>query len=463
MHNQSHRQLRFIQFAACLGFVIVLLDVSVVNVALEALHAKFHAKITHLQWVINAYALVFASLLLTAGALGDRLGAKRVFMVGFTIFTLGSAGCGLAPTLSALISARIFQGLGAALLVPASLSLLRQVFLDDEARSRAVGWWAASGGIALAAGPVLGGLLITSVGWRSIFLINLPLGLLGLWMVGRHAPTSPVQTTKSLDIAGQITGALTLASLTLALTETSSLGWENPLIAAAFACFVMLGAVFLWIEARSPSPMLPLSLFRNATLRSATIIGLLANLTFYGTVFTLSLYFLFIRGFTPLQTGVAFLPMMGILVVFNITAGRLVTRIGTRTLAVSGLLISACGYALFLPSIVTASYPLLVIPMLIAGGGTALTIPTITNAALAAVAGKQAGIASGLLNASRQLGGVIGVALFGFLVRNQQPPFFLQGFEQVVIVSALLLLFAAAVAMQGLQKRKKDTREAGSE
>jgi len=461
MHNQSHRQLRFIQFAACLGFIIVLLDVSVVNVALEALHIKFHTKINNLQWIVNAYALVFAALLLTAGALGDRLGAKRVFMVGFAIFTLGSAGCGLAPTLSALITARVVQGLGAALLVPASLSLLRQVFLDDEARSRAVGWWAASGGIALAAGPVIGGLLITSIGWRSIFLINLPLGLLGLWVVGRYAPTSPVQPTKSLDITGQITGALTLAALTIALTEASSLGWENPLIAVAFACFVLLGTVFLWLEARSPSPMLPLSLFRNAPLRSATIIGLLANLTFYGTVFTLSLYFQFIRGFTPLQTGMAFLPMMGVLVVFNITAGRLVTKVGARTLAVSGLLISACGYALFLPGIVVASYPLLVIPMLIAGGGTALTIPTITNAALAAVAGKQAGIASGLLNASRQIGGVIGVALFGFLVRNQQPTFFMYGFEQVVIVSALLLLIAAGVAIQGLPARKGWTRAVG--
>lgn len=454
MQSQSTHPLRLIQLAACLGFIVVVLDVSVVNVALESLQVKFHATLTGLQWVVNAYALVFAALLLTAGALSDRFGARHTFMSGFAIFTLGSAACGLAPTLEILITARTLQGLGAALLVPASLSLLRQIFLDSEARNRAVSWWAASGGIGLAAGPVIGGILIASIGWRAIFLINLPLGLLGLWVVGRYAPHSLVKSDKSLDMMGQAVGALALASLTLALTEASHFGWGSGLIITAFAAFLMLSALFLWLERRNPSAMLPLSLFRNATLCSATIIGLIANLTFYGTVFTLSLYFQFIHLFTPLHTGLAFLPMMGILVVCNLAAGRLVGKVGARRLAVAGLLLAALGYLLFLPGLRADSYPLLILPMLIAGGGIALTIPTITNASLAAVSGSQAGIASGLLNASRQIGGVVGVAIFGFMVRNQQHAIFMHGLEQVAIVSALLLVAAAGVALRGLTSRE---------
>ncbi|WP_369790457.1 MFS transporter [Rouxiella sp. WC2420] len=459
MESHSTRQLKFIQLAACLGFVVVLLDVSVVNVALQALSRQFIARITDLQWVVNAYSLVFAALLLTAGALGDRLGAKRVFMLGFAIFTLGSVCCGLAPSLPILIVARILQGFGAALLVPASLSLIRQVFVDAEARSRAVGWWAAGGGIALAAGPVIGGFLISAIGWRSIFLVNLPIGLIGLWIAGRFAPTSPVQSGKSLDIAGQITGAVTLASLTIALTEASSFGWDDPIIYASSGCFILLGILFVWLEGRNPKAMLPLSLFSNKTLSSSTLIGLLANLTFYGMVFTFSLYFQFIREYPPLKTGLAFLPMMGIMVFANIAAGRYATRVGARNMAATGLALSALGYLLILPGLSSGSYELMSIPMLIAGGGIALTIPTITNATLAAVAGTQAGIASGLLNASRQVGGVIGVALFGFLVRFRESGLFLQGMNHALELSSLLLLLACVLAFRHLAPREISVRE----
>lgn len=453
MESHSTLQLRFIQLAACLGFVVVLLDVSVVNVALEALSQRFNARVTDLQWVINAYSLVFAALLLTAGAFGDRLGAKKVFMLGFAVFTLGSVGCGLAPSLAILIVARIVQGFGAALLVPASLSLIRQVFVEPEARSRAVGWWAAGGGVALAAGPVMGGFLIATIGWRSIFLVNLPIGLIGLWIAGRFAPTSPVQTGKSLDIGGQITGALTLACLTIALTEASELGWNNPVIYAACAGCIIFGILFIWLENNNPSAMLPLSLFSNQTLSSSTLIGLIANLTFYGMVFTFSLYFQFVRDFPPLKTGLAFLPMMGVMVLANIMAGRLATRVGARNIVSTGLALSALGYLAILPGLSLGSYAMMSMPMLVAGGGIALTIPTITNATLAAVAGNQAGIASGLLNAARQVGGVIGVALFGFLVRHKERVLFLNGMKHALEISALLLIIACALALRYLASR----------
>jgi len=191
MSTPSPLRARLVQIATCLGFVVVLVDVSVVNVALQALRTAFGAQVTDLQWVVNAYSLVFASLLLTAGALGDRVGAKRVFMAGFGLFTLASVGCGLAHSLQGLIAWRLTQGVGAALLVPTSLSLLRQAFQDTAARNRAVGWWGAGGGIALAAGPVVGGLLIAAFGWRSIFLVNVPVGLIGLWLTYRYAPPRP--------------------------------------------------------------------------------------------------------------------------------------------------------------------------------------------------------------------------------------------------------------------------------
>ncbi|MDE1164334.1 MAG: MFS transporter [Pseudomonas sp.] len=409
---------RLVQFATCLGFFVVLMDVSVVNVALQSLRLAMGAGVTGLQWVVNAYALVFASLLLLAGTLGDRLGAKRVFMIGFGAFTFASMGCGTAHSLEALITWRLAQGVGAALLVPTSLSLLQQAFTDEAARNRAVGWWGAGGGIALAAGPVIGGLLIATLGWRSLFYLNVPIGLAGLWITYRYAPTSPAQPDRALDIPGQITGALTLASVTFALTQTSQVGWTSPVTLGTALLSLLLGTLFIWLQAHTPRPMLPLSVFRNPTLSSATLIGLMVNLVFYGMVFAFSLYFQAIEQFTPEQTGLAFLPMMGVLMGMNIVAGKLMGRIGKRALATVGLLISALGYLLLIPALAAQAYGWLVVPMLLAGGGIALTIATITSATLAAVDRSQAGIASGLLNAARQVGGIVGVAVFGFWVRG---------------------------------------------
>ncbi|HEV3426585.1 MAG TPA: MFS transporter [Paraburkholderia sp.] len=441
----------FVQVAACLGFVVVSIDVSVVNVALDALRAAFHADITGLQWVVNAYALVFASALLLAGALGDRFGAKRVFVAGYALFTCASTGCGLAPSLAALIGWRVVQGLGAALLVPNSLSVLREAFHEPLARGRAVGWWAAGGGIALAAGPVIGGLLIAAFGWRSIFLINVPVGVIGLWMTMRHAPYSRGHAGRSLDPLGQASGALTLAALAFALTEASSLSWQNPLIWGAVLLSVASGAAFVWLQARNPAAMLPPALFANRVVSGTTLIGLIANLVFYGIVFTLSLLFQAVWHFTPERTGLAFLPMMAVLVVMNIAAGRLVHRIGARTLTMLGLLIAIAGYLSMLTALAAQSYAWLIAPMLLAGAGIALAVPTLTNALLAAVRREQSGIASGLLNAARQVGGVMGVALFGFLVRHTQPVPFMHGLAQALVVSATLLAVAAGIAWRTLE------------
>ncbi|MFM2088266.1 MAG: hypothetical protein RLZZ237_3135, partial [Pseudomonadota bacterium] len=243
-----------------------------------------------------------------------------------------------------------------------------------------------------------------------------------------------------------------------ALTQASSLGWRSPLILGTLLLSILLGAWFIWLEARHPSPMLPLALFRDAAVSSATVIGLIVNLVFYGMVFSFSLFFQSVQHRTPQQTGLAFLPMMAILMVMNIIAGRLVSRIGTRQLAVTGLMISAIGYLLMLPALAAQSYLPLVLPMLLAGSGIALTIPTITNATLAAVPNTQAGIASGLLNAARQVGGVIGVAVFGFFVRHGETALFMHGMHLALGTAAALLSIGASVGYWGF---KAPSHEAG--
>jgi DHA2 family methylenomycin A resistance protein-like MFS transporter len=280
-----------------------------------------------------------------------------------------------------------------------------------------------------------------------------PVGLIGVWMTWRHAPQTRGHAGRSLDPLGQVSGALALASLAFALTQASSLSWQSPPIWGAFALSVVSGALFVGIEARNPCGMLPLELFANRTVSGTTLIGLIANLVFYGVVFTFSLLFQSIWHFTPERTGLAFLPMMAVLVVMNIAAGRLVNRMGARRLTLVGLSIAVVGYLSMLPALAAQSYIGLIAPMVLAGGGIALAVPTITNAMLAAVRREQAGIASGLLNAARQVGGVMGVALFGFFVRHPQTALFMQGMAQSLVVSATLLMVAWGVAWGTLELR----------
>lgn len=446
------RRQRATLVAAGLGFVVVLLDVSVVNVALETLRLNFGTDVAGLQWVVNAYTLVFAALLLSCGALGDRLGAKRIFVAGFVVFTMASLACGLAPSLAWLVLARIVQGMGAALLVPSSLMLLQQAFPIPSQRSRAVGWWGAAGGIALAAGPVLGGLLIAQVGWRGIFLINLPIGALGLALTLRYAPTAVAKAGRGLDVPGQFAAILALASLTAALTEAGRLGWLHPWVCGGMALSFLSATAFYWLEQHSQAPMLPLSLFRSATFSIATAVGLVVNFAYYGLVFVFSLFFQTVQQFSPQQTGLAFLPMTAILMVMNIVAGRWVTRVGTRALMVAGLALASLGYLLLLRVSADHAYLTLVLPMLLAASGIALVVPTMTNATLSSVDAAHAGIASGVLNSARQIGGMLGVAMCGFFVRDTAPDLFLHGMHVSIALAVVLLAAAGVLSYLGLNK-----------
>jgi len=314
--------------AMSLGYGVVQLDVTIVNTALNSIGTSLDGGVSELQWVVSTYTIAFAALILTAGALGDRMGAKKIFMAGFTIFTAASLACALAPASAVLIAARAAQGVGAAILVPNSLALLNHAYPNDKERGRAVGFWAAGASLALTAGPLVGGALIELAGWRSIFLVNLPIGLAGLWLTTRYA-TDTTRTRHELDLPGQAAAIGMLGVSAAAIIESGRIGWTNPLVLAAFGGFVVLAALFVLQERRAAAPMLPLSLFRHRMFALTSLVGLLVNIAFYGLIFVLSLYFQEINGWSSFATGLAFVPMMGAVLPVNLIAPcRAVWRAG---------------------------------------------------------------------------------------------------------------------------------------
>src|ERR1700738_2853972 len=268
--------------AMSLGYGVVQLDVTIVNTALDSSGTSLGGGVAELQWVVSAYTIAFAAFILTAGALGDRIGAKRIFMAGFAIFTAASVACGLAPDAATLIAARAVQGLGAAILVPNSLALLSHAYPDPKARGRAVGIWAAGASLALTAGPLVGGGLITLVGWRSIFLVNLPIGLAGLWLTWRYASETTRSPQREVDLPGQIAAIAALGCLAGAIIEAGAAGWTNPFVIAGFIASVILAILFVLQERRAAQPMLPLTLFRPRMFAVTSLVGFLVNIAFYG-------------------------------------------------------------------------------------------------------------------------------------------------------------------------------------
>lgn len=297
--------------AICLGYFMVILDSTVVTVALPTIQHELGATVTDLQWVVDGYTLVFACLLLTAGALGDRLGNKQVFLVGLVLFTGASAACGLAPTMWVLQVARVVQGVGAAFQVPASLALLNHTFSESHKRDRAIGLWGGIAGVAAAAGPIIGGLLVTTLGWRSVFFLNIPVGIAAFLLTWRFVPRVAGQHQRGLDLGAQGATIIALALLTLAFIQGSVWGWTSFPILGSLVGFVVATGIFLLIERHASSPMLPLNLFRSRTFSAVNTVGLLLNFGFYGELFFMTLYFQNIRGYSALITGLALLPQMG--------------------------------------------------------------------------------------------------------------------------------------------------------
>jgi DHA2 family methylenomycin A resistance protein-like MFS transporter len=430
--------------ATSLGFAVVQLDVSVVNVAIKPIGAALGGGVSSLQWVVSAYTLAFAALILTAGALGDRVGAKRVFITGFLVFTAASAACGLAPSMGALIASRVIQGVGAAVLGGSSLALLNHTYPEPAERARAVGLWAAGASAALAGGPLIGGLLTSTLGWRSIFFINAPIGLLGIVLTLRWAEDTPHSREGGVDLAGQLAGVLALTALAAAMIEGGSRGFGDPWVLGGFALAVFAGGAFVLIEARGAHPMLPLTLFRSTTFSIASAIGLLINVSFYGLIFVLSLYFQRVQHFSSLQTGLAFAPMTAAIMAANLLSGRLARQLGAGRLIASGALLIAAGCGALLSAGAESSYPSLLFQLLAIGLGLGLIVPAMTSSLLGSVERSRSGVASGTLNSARQTGSVIGVALFGSLIAGNGG--LVSGLHLALAISVGLLIGVAVLS-----------------
>jgi DHA2 family methylenomycin A resistance protein-like MFS transporter len=444
--------------AICVGYLMVIVDATIVNVALPSIGRDLHGGVSWLQWVVDAYTVVFAGLLLSGGSLGDRLGSRRVFAAGLALFTAASAGCALAPSVAVLVIARAVQGLGAAMLVPSSLALLRGMYDDAAERARAVGIWGAIAGIGAASGPILGGMLVTAISWRAVFVVNIPIGLVGLVLgrlsiqdAGRASTEGGRPTRARFDAPGQLLGIAALTSLAFGLIEGGSAGWSSAASVTALTASAITALALILVERRAAEPMLPLALFRRAEFSGATFVGLAINLGFYGQLFALSLYFQRVRGFSALATGLALLPQGALVAVASLLSGRVSGRAGPRAPMLAGLLCGAAGFAGLVAAAASTPYVVLVAPLCAAGFGMAFTMPAATTAVIEAAPADRAGIASGVLNASRQTGGAIGVALLGTLIAGKA---FVSGLHAAMACATASFLLGAVVTAATVRRSR---------
>jgi EmrB/QacA subfamily drug resistance transporter len=405
--------------AMVFGLFMPMLDNLVVNVALPTIQSKLGAGVSGLQWIVDAYTLTFASFMLTGGATGDLYGRKRFFMGGLGLFTLGSLACALSGSTGELIAFRAVQGLGAALLLPGSLSIITSTFRGHE-RGTAIGIWAAISGLAIAIGPVVGGYLVEHVSWQSIFFVNVPIGVLGLVMTYFIVHESR-DTSKSrrIDPPGLITGTAGLFFLVYGLIEGNARGWADPLIIGAFALSAVVLAAFFWIESHRESPMLPLSFFRIPTFATSNAVAAAIFFGMFGSVFFLSLYLQNVLGYSPEAAGVRLLAFSAVILFVAPISGRLSDRFGPRWFMIIGPLLAAAGIGLLLRTEVQSSYTTVLLPsFLVLATGMAMTMSPMTAAVMSSVETRHAGVASAATNTSREIGGVFGIALLGAIITS---------------------------------------------
>jgi MFS transporter, DHA2 family, methylenomycin A resistance protein len=401
--------------SVCLGFFVIQLDVTIVNVALPAIRDEIGGSTAGLQWVIDAYTLALASIMLTAGSAADRAGARRVFTIGLATFAAGSAACAAAPSLGVLIAARAIQGLGASALLPCSLALIVHQFPDARARARALGVWGGMGSVGVALGPVLGGALVAAAGWRSIFLVNIPVCLITIVLLRHYVTESATNPDRRTDRTGPVLGVLALSAITAAFITAGDTGWGSPLPGTLLAAGLAAGALFVRQERRATHPMLPLSLFRSRDLSGATAIGLIFNLVLYGSLLCLSLFLQQQRHEPVLVTGLLLLPMSLLVGLGSLASGPLTARLGPRPPMIAGLTLAGAGAVLLATTGPQTSLALIVAGSLLLGL-VSLAMPAMTAVVVGSAGPKNAGVASGTLNAARQAGGALGVAVLGSLL-----------------------------------------------
>ena len=402
--------------AVCCGYFMVILDVTIVNVAAPAIGRELGASLTDLQWIVDGYTVAFAGLLLLGGALGDRWGHRRVFCLGVALFTVSSLGCAVAGNALVLTAFRLLEGCGAALLVPGSLALLQQVYRTPSARARAFGLWGAIAGVAATAGPLVGGVLTTTVGWRWVFAINLPVGVLCLVLTMATVAPSPRDAGRVIDPLGQAAVVVTVAAVIAALNEAGRQGIGGPAVIGGVLVAVVAAGVLVLRERFGAHPPLPLPMVRSRPVSGGTAIGFLFNFGFYGMIFAASVYFQQHLNLSAAVAGLALLPAMAVTMVASALSGRLSDRFPHRRLMLVGLLTACAGLALWAVVGEAASYPVLAVAMVACGFGTSFTLTGATSTVMSAAPDGYTGTASAALNTARQTGSAAGVAISGSLV-----------------------------------------------
>ena len=415
--NTQPKRANLILGICCLSLLLTGMDVTIVNVALPAIQHDLHATLAQLQWIIDAYTLVVASLLMLSGSIADRFGRRRIFGIGLVLFIVGSLVCSLVPNIESLIAFRAIQGLGASMLNPVALSIIANAFQERTARARAIGIWGAVGGISFALGPILGGALTQALGWRSIFWINLPIGIVALVLGSLFVPESKAPRARAFDPGGQLLVFFTLASLTYAVIQGPDAGWQSARILSLFAVSGASLAALLFYEPRRSQPLLDLRFFRSVPFSSATALALCSFASFAGFLFLNALYLQQIRGLSALHTGLCTLPLAVMMTLSAPLSGRLVGSRGTRL----SLLISGAAFvlstALLTRLAVETPLPLLLLVYALFGVGVGMVNPAIANSAVAGMPLSQAGVASAIASTSRQVGAAFGVAIAGTVVR----------------------------------------------
>jgi EmrB/QacA subfamily drug resistance transporter len=400
----------------CLSVFIVGIDVTIVNVALPSIHRALHASVSGLQWTVDAYTLGLACLLMLSGSLADRFGRRRIFQIGLGAFALGSLLCSVAPSLGFLVACRALQAVGGSMLNPVAMSIVGNTFTDRAERARAIGAWGAVAGTSLATGPVLGGLLVNGIGWRSIFWINVPIGLAAIALAHRFVPESKAARARRLDPLGQLLVITTLGSLTAAVIEGPRSGWGSGVIVGLFALAVVAASGLVLVESRRREPLFDVRFFRSVPFSGATLIALLAFSTLGGFLFLNTLYLQDVRGYSPLQAGLLTIPMAAMFAVFATVSGRLLARRGPRLpLALAGTLI-ATGSLLLIGLSAHTSIGYLILAYVPFGAGLGLVVAPITTTALSGMPADQVSVAGAVASTARQTGATIGVAVTGSII-----------------------------------------------
>ncbi|HEY1509979.1 MAG TPA: MFS transporter [Solirubrobacteraceae bacterium] len=409
----SRRRRLLILLICSMSLLIVGLDVTVVNVALPAIHRDLHASFDGLQWTIDAYTLTIASLLMLAGSTADRIGRRKVFQVGLVLFSLGSLACAVAPTLNLLIAARVLQAVGGSMLNPVAMSIIRNTFEDPRERAQAIGVWGAVIGVSLALGPVVGGALVDSVGWRSVFIVNVPVGMLALLLTALYVPESRAPHARRIDPVGQILVIVALSSLTYAIIEGGRVGFSDPGIIALFCVSLASFAFLVFYELHRREPLLEMRFFKSVPFSGASAIAVCAFAGQGGFLFLNTLYLQDVRGLSPFEAGLYVLPMAAMTLVFAPISGRIVGRHGSRgPLVVAGAALTIAAVMLTQISADTSTAYLLG-AYFVFGFGFGLVNPPITNTAVSGMPGSQAGVAAAVASTSRQVGNTLGVAIVG--------------------------------------------------